>query len=95
MPQFLILFRKNRAIIMSVLTKEDLRSLLSASIQENERLRTENERLLIIVADATQRIEKANDTAEEYQRMFGELFKIIKTEYDSEFTVEYIPKLLS
>ncbi|UJA00773.1 hypothetical protein [Acinetobacter johnsonii] len=68
---------------------------MSASIQENERLRTENERLLLIVADATQRIEKANDTAEEYQRMFGEFFKIIKTEYDSEFTVEYIPKLLS
>jgi hypothetical protein len=30
---------------MSILSKEDLRSLLSASIQENERL-------LIIVADA-------------------------------------------
>lgn len=33
--------------------------------------------------------------SEEYQHMFGDLFEIIKTQYDSEFTVEYIPKLLS
>ena len=33
--------------------------------------------------------------AEKYQRMFNELFDVIKTQYDAEFTVEDIPKHLS
>ena len=80
---------------MSVLTKEDLRSLLAATTQENEELRKDNQKLLLIVADATDRIKKANDMAEEYQRMFNGLFDVIKTQYDAEFTVEDIPKHLS
>lgn len=31
----------------------------------------------------------------EYQHIFGDLFEIIKIQYDSEFMVEYIQKLLS
>jgi len=80
---------------MSVLTKEDLRSLLVATTQENEELRKDNQKLLLIVADATDRIKTANDMAENYQRMFNELFDVIKTQYDAEFTVEDIPKHLS
>ena len=54
-----------------------------------------SERLLLIVADTTEQIKNANDMAEKYQRMFNELFDVIKTQYDAEFTVEDIPKHLS
>ena len=80
---------------MSVLTKDDLQSLLVAATQENEELREENEKLLLIVVDATERIRLANDMAETYQRMSNELLEVIKTQYDAEFTVEVIPERLS
>lgn len=80
---------------MSVLTKDDLQSLLVATTQENEELREENEKLLLIVVDATERIRLANDMAETYQRMSNELLEVIKTQYDAEFTVEDIPERLS
>ena len=80
---------------MSVLTKDDLQSLLVATTQENEELREENEKLLLIVADSTERIRLANDVAETYQRMSSELLEVIKTQYDAEFTVEDFPERLS
>lgn len=80
---------------MNIFSNEELRSLLIATTQENEELRKDNERLLIIVADTTEQIKNANDMAEKYQRMFNELFDVIKTQYDAEFTVEDIPKHLS
>lgn len=80
---------------MSVLTKDDLQSLLVAATQENEELREENEKLLLIVVDATERIRLANDMAETYQRMSNELLEVIKTQYDAEFTVADIPERLS
>jgi len=85
---------------MSVLTKEEVESLLAAALEENERLRTinrelirENSELLLIVADATDKIKVSNDTAENYQNMFNQLVGIIKDQYD--FNVETIPKRLS
>ena len=80
---------------MNIFSNEELRSLLIATTQENEELRKDNERLLLIVADTTDQIKNANDMAEKYQRMFNELFDVIKTQYDAEFTVEDIPKHLS
>ena len=80
---------------MSVLTKDEIESLLVIAMQENEELRKENADLLLVVSDATERIKIANDMAEDYQRMFNELFEVIKTQYDAEFTVEDIPKYLS
>jgi len=87
---------------MSVLTKEEVESLLAAALEENERLRTinrelirENSELLLIVADATDKIKVSNDTAENYQNMFNQLVGIIKDQYDREFNVETIPKRLS
>ncbi len=80
---------------MNIFSNEELRSLLIATTQENEELRKDNERLLLIVADTTEQIKNANDVAEKYQRMFNELFDVIKTQYDAEFTVEDIPKHLS
>jgi len=80
---------------MSIFTKEELELLLIKTTQENEELREDNQKLLLLVADATDRIKKANDMAEDYQRMFNELFDVIKTQYDAEFTVEDIPKHLS
>ncbi|MCY1161806.1 hypothetical protein D9M71_18800 [compost metagenome] len=80
---------------MSVISKKELRSLLTATMQENEELRKENQKLLLVVADATERIKKSNDIAEDYQQMSNELFEVIKTQYDAEFTVEDIPKYLS
>ncbi len=80
---------------MNIFSNEELRSLLIATTQENEELRKDNERLLLIVADTTEQIKNANDMAEKYQRMFNELFDVIKTQYDAEFTVEDIPKHLS
>ncbi|NNH02203.1 hypothetical protein [Acinetobacter sp. ANC 5414] len=77
---------------MSVFTKEELESLLVKTTQENEDLREENQKLLL---DATERVKKANDMAEDYHRMFDELFNVIKTQYDAEFKVEDIPKHLS
>lgn len=73
---------------MNIFSNEELRSLLIATTQENEELRKDNERLLLIVADTTEQIKNANDMAEKYQRMFNELFDVIKTQYDAEFTVE-------
>ena len=80
---------------MNIFSNEELRSLLIATTQENEELRKDNERLLLIVADTTEQIKNANDVAEKYQRMFNELFDVIKTQYDAEFTVEDIQKHLS
>ena len=80
---------------MNVFSKEELRSLLVTTTQENEELREENEKLSLIVANAAEQIKSANDMAENYQRMFNELFEIVKTQYDAEFTVEDIPKHLS
>ena len=80
---------------MNIFSNEELRSLLIATTQENEELRKDNERLLLIVADTTEQIKNANDMAEKYQRMFNELFDVNKTQYDAEFTVEDIPKHLS
>lgn len=80
---------------MSVLSKEDLKSLLVSTTQENEKLRDDNERYLLIIADASERIRLANDLAENYQRMFDELLEVIKTQYDAEFTIKDIPKLQS
>ena len=87
---------------MSVLTKEEVESLLAAALEEKERLRTinrelirENSELLLIVADATDKIKAGNDMAENYQNMFNQLVSIIKDQYDREFNVETIPKRLS
>lgn len=87
---------------MSVLTKEEVESLLAAALEEKERLRTinrelirENSELLLIVADATDKIKVSNDTAENYQNMFNQLVGIIKDQYDREFNAEKIPKRLS
>ena len=80
---------------VNIFCNEELGSLLIATTQENEELRKDNERLLLIVADTTEQIKNANDMAEKYQRMFNELFDVIKTQYDAEFTVEDIPKHLS
>ena len=80
---------------MNIFSKEELRSLLVTTTQENEELREENEKLSLIVANAAEQIKSANDMAENYQRMFNELFEIVKTQYDAEFTVEDIPKNLS
>jgi len=55
----------------------------------------ENSELLLIVADATDKIKVSNDTAENYQNMFNQLVGIIKDQYDREFNVETIPKRLS
>lgn len=87
---------------MSVLTKEEVESLLAAALEENEGLRRinrelirENSELLLIVADATDKIKAGNDMAENYQNMFNQLVSIIKDQYDREFNVETIPKRLS
>ena len=87
---------------MSVLTKEEIESLLAAALKENEGLRSENEELqrenselLLIIVDATEKIKVSNDTAEKYQGMFDELVGIIKDQYDAEFHAEDIPKRLS
>ncbi|MGX5699560.1 hypothetical protein ACWKWF_08150 [Acinetobacter kookii] len=80
---------------MSVLTKEELRYLLTITSQENEELKKDNQRLLLIIADATGKIKKANDMAEGYQRMCNELLEVIKSQYDAKFTVEDIPRYLN
>lgn len=87
---------------MSVLTKEEVESLLAAALEENEGLRRinrelirENSELLLIVADATDKIKAGNDMAENYQNMFNQLVGIIKDQYDVEFNTEDIPKRLS
>ncbi len=64
-------------------------------LKQIERLEAENKKLTEIAIDATERIEAANDLAENYQKMFDQLFQVIKTQYDAEFTLEDIPKHLS
>ncbi|OTG94408.1 hypothetical protein B9T24_11645 [Acinetobacter sp. ANC 4654] len=55
---------------------------------ENEQLGKASQELLLIA-------KQNGDMAENYQRMFNELFEVIKTQYDANFTVEDIPKLPS
>lgn len=64
-------------------------------LKEIERLEDENKQLKEIAIDATERIKAANDMADNYHKMFDQLFQVIKTEYDAEFTIEDIPKHLS
>lgn len=73
----------------------DLEKELKLARKEVERLRVENKQLTEITIDATERIKAANDMAESYQKMFDQLFQVIKTQYDAEFALEDIPKLLS
>lgn len=80
---------------MKALTKEDLHNLLMASMRDNEKLRFENERLLLTVVDATARIKKANETAETYQLLFNELIEFIRAFYDPKFMMDEAPNLLN
>lgn len=64
-------------------------------LKQIERLESENKKLTEIAIDATERIKAANDLAESYQKMFNQLFQVIKTQYDAEFTIEDIPKNFS
>lgn len=80
---------------MNDLSKEELLALLTVLKEENDDLEAENNKLAEIVIDATERIKNANDMAENYQRMFGELVSVIQDQYDAKFKVEDIPKRLS
>lgn len=62
-----------------------------ATTQENEKLREDNQRLLLIVADATKQIKEASNMAEKYQRMFNNLSESVKAKYDNEFSIDNIP----
>ena len=77
---------------MNVFSMEELRSLLVATTQENEKLREDNQRLLLIVTDATEQIKSANEMAEKYQRMFEKLSGIVRDKYDSKFQFDAIPR---
>ncbi|WP_349926534.1 hypothetical protein ABJ384_07740 [Acinetobacter sp. A1-4-2] len=80
----------------SVLTKDELQLFLTMVMRENEELKEENRKLLLIVADSTEQIKKATYITEEYQRMFNEITEALRTRYAAEFTVvEDIPKYLS
>ncbi len=62
-------------------------------MQENEELKEENRKLLLMVADSTEQIKKAAYIIEEYQQMFNEITEALRTRYAAEFTVvEDIPK---
>lgn|GEM_PF-6210567 len=79
---------------MSVLTRTELRSLLTLTSQENEELRKDNEKLILQLADALSRIKIADDRALELQLKFNWLLELIRTRYDLEFDVEDIPEYL-
>lgn len=64
-------------------------------LKEIERLKAENKQLAEIVIDATKKIKAANDLAENYHKMFDQLFQVIQTKYDAEFKIEDIPKYFS
>lgn len=66
MSRIALFFRKEWINIMNVFSMEELRSLLVATTQENEKLREDNQRLLLIVADATKQIKEASNMAEKY-----------------------------
>lgn len=80
---------------MHNLSKRELLGVIECAIKENDRLRSENNKLGRMLVDATEQIKSSNDLAECYQRMFDQLFQVIKTEYDPDFTIEDIPKHLS
>lgn len=81
---------------MSALTKDELQSLLVMVMHENEELKEENRKLLLMVADSAEQIKKATYITEEYQRMFNEITEALRTRYPAEFKfVEDIPKHLS
>ena len=91
MSRINLFFRKEWINIMNVFSMEELRSLLVATTQENEKLREDNQRLLLIVADATKQRKEASNMAEKYQRMFNNLSESVKTKYDNEFSIDNIP----
>lgn len=77
------------------LSREDLEEhcdLLQVEVnelkEEKGKLQEAGEELLLLAKQNQQ-------MADNYQRMFNELFQIIKTKYDSEFTVGDIPRHLS
>lgn len=80
---------------MSVLTREKLQLLLAMAMQENEKLKEENRKLLLMVTDSAEQIKKAAYITEEYQRMFNEITEALRARYPEGFNVvEYIPKHL-
>lgn len=92
MSRITLFFRKEWINIMNVFSMEELRSLLVATTQENEKLREDNQRLLQIIADATEQIKEANDMAEKYQRKFNHLSEAVKAKYDHEFSIDNIQR---
>ena len=91
MSRIALFFRKEWINIMNVFSMEELSSLLVATTQENEKLREDNQRLLLIVADATKQIKEASNMAEKYQRMFNNLSESVEAKYDNEFNIDNIP----
>lgn len=93
--QLLYPFAKNREESMGVLTKEEIEDLLSRTLKENEKLRKEIADLTLIAADANAKVKLANDIAVKSQKMFNDLFEIVKTQYDPDFKIDDIQKRLS
>jgi len=56
--------------------------------EELSRLRNENEQLSKTVIDAIDKIKVADDTAENYHKMFDQLLHVIRSRYDADFKIE-------
>lgn len=80
---------------MDVLRKKEIAELLSQTLKENDRLRKEIADLTLIAADANAKVKLANDIAIKSQKMFNDLFEIVKTQYDPEFNMDDIKRGLN
>lgn len=77
------------------LTREELEDYCEVLRSNYSDLDNENQVLSRAILDAVEMARQSREMAENYQKMFGQLFGVITEQYDAEFKIEDLPKLFS
>ncbi|ENU80154.1 hypothetical protein F975_01908 [Acinetobacter sp. ANC 3789] len=77
------------------LTREELEDYCKVLRAEYSELNNENQILSRAILDAVELARQNREIAESYQNIFGQLFGVIKNQYDAEFKIQDLPKLFS
>ncbi|MHA3050187.1 hypothetical protein [Acinetobacter sp. ANC 4641] len=77
------------------LTREELEDYCKVLRADYSDLNSENQVLSRAILDVVEQARQNREMAENYQNIFGQLFDVIKNQYDAEFKIEDLPKFLN
>lgn len=80
---------------LDAMTREELEDYCKVLQAEYSKLDNENQVLSRSILDAVEMARQSREMAENYQKMFGQLFGVITEQYDAEFKMEDLPKSFS